>query len=85
MSSSPSVATTTMRAPRALHSWILETTLSYVGLCVALLDEGFPVIAVATQSPTYDKVVSNIQECKARGARIVVVATEGDEDIKEQV
>ncbi len=50
---------------------------------IALLDEGFPVIAVATQSPTYDKVVSNIQECKARGARIVVVATEGDEDIKE--
>lgn len=50
---------------------------------IALLDEGFPVIAVATQSPTYDKVVSNIQECKARGARIVVVATEGDEDIRE--
>lgn len=50
---------------------------------IALLDEGFPVIAVATQSPTYDKVVSNIQECKARGASIVVVATEGDEDIKE--
>lgn len=50
---------------------------------IALLDEGFPVISVATQSPTYDKVVSNIQECKARGARIVVVATEGDEDIRE--
>lgn len=49
---------------------------------IALLDEGFPVIAIATKSPTYDKVVSNLQECKARGAMVVAVATEGDEDIK---
>ena len=50
---------------------------------IALLHEGFPVIAVATKSPTYDKVVSNIQESKARGALIVAIATEGDEDIKK--
>ena len=48
---------------------------------IALIDEGFPVIAVATQSPVYDKVVSNIQEAKARGAMVVAVATEGDEEI----
>ena len=49
---------------------------------IALIDGGFPVIAIATESPVYDKVVSNLQESKARGARIVVVATEGDEAIR---
>ncbi len=48
---------------------------------IALIDPGFPVIAVATKSPTYDKTVSNLKECEARGARIIAVATEGDEDI----
>lgn len=48
---------------------------------IALLTDGFPVIAVATQSPVYDKVVSNIQESKARGALVIAVATEGDEEI----
>lgn len=50
---------------------------------IALIDEGFPVIAVATKSPVYDKIVSNLQEAKARGAQVVVVATEGDEEIKK--
>ena len=50
---------------------------------IALIDPGFPVIAVATKSPTYDKTVSNLKECEARGAMIVAVATEGDEDIKQ--
>lgn len=50
---------------------------------IALIDPGFPVIAVTTKSPTYDKTVSNLKECEARGAKIIVVATEGDEDIKQ--
>ena len=50
---------------------------------IALVESGFPVIAVATKSPTYDKTVSNLMECRARGAVIVVVATEGDEEIKK--
>ena len=50
---------------------------------IALIDPGFPVIVVATKSPTYDKVISNIQECKARGALVVAIATEGDEEIKK--
>lgn len=50
---------------------------------IALIDPGFPVIAVATRSAVYDKVVSNLKECEARGAMIVAVATEGDEDIKQ--
>ena len=49
---------------------------------IALIDEGFPVIAIATQSPVYDKMVSNLQEAKARGAMVVAIATEGDEDIR---
>lgn len=49
---------------------------------IALIDEGFPVIVVATKSPVYDKTVSNMQESKARGATIIAIATEGDEDIK---
>lgn len=48
---------------------------------IALIDPGFPVIAVATKSPTYDKVVSNLKECEARGATIIALATEGDEEI----
>ena len=50
---------------------------------IALIDPGFPVIAVTTKSPVYDKVVSNLKECEARGAKIIVVVTEGDEDIKQ--
>ena len=49
---------------------------------IALISDGFPVIAIATRGPVYDKVVSNLQEARARGAKIVVIATEGDEDIK---
>lgn len=48
---------------------------------IALLTPGFPVIVVATQSPVYDKIISNIQESRARGAMIIAVATEGDEEI----
>lgn len=48
---------------------------------IALIDEGFPVIAVATKSPVYDKVISNLQESRARGAMVVAIATEGDEEI----
>ncbi len=48
---------------------------------IALIDEGFPVVAVATQSPTYEKTISNLQESRARGAMIVAIATEGDTEI----
>ena len=50
---------------------------------IALVDDGFPVIAIATQSPVYEKIISNLQEAKARGALIVAIATEGDEAIHE--
>ncbi|HYB00773.1 MAG TPA: glutamine--fructose-6-phosphate transaminase (isomerizing), partial [Ktedonobacteraceae bacterium] len=50
---------------------------------IALLDPDTPLIAVATASHVYEKVVSNIQEVRARDARVVVVATEGDENIRK--
>ena len=50
---------------------------------IALIEDGFPVIAIATQSPVYDKVISNLQESRARGALVIVIATEGDEAIRE--
>ncbi|MFL5862099.1 MAG: glutamine--fructose-6-phosphate transaminase (isomerizing) [Solirubrobacteraceae bacterium] len=50
---------------------------------IALLDENTPVIVVATESPVLDKIVSNIQEVRARGARVIAVATEGDATIAE--
>ena len=49
---------------------------------IALLDEQTPVVCVATDSPVYDKVVSNIQEVRARGANVIAVATDGNEDIQ---
>jgi glutamine---fructose-6-phosphate transaminase (isomerizing) len=48
---------------------------------IALLDPDTPLIAVATASHVYEKVVSNMQEVRARDARVVVVATEGDAGI----
>jgi glutamine---fructose-6-phosphate transaminase (isomerizing) len=48
---------------------------------IALITDDMPVVVVATQGRVYEKVVSNIQEVRARGASIIVVATAGDEDI----
>jgi glucosamine--fructose-6-phosphate aminotransferase (isomerizing) len=50
---------------------------------IALIDEGMPVVFVATRGSQYDKVCSNIEEVKARGGRIIAVATEGDEHIRK--
>ena len=50
---------------------------------IALIDNEMPVIAIATHNATYDKVVSNIQEIKARKGRVVAIINEGDEIIKE--
>ncbi len=50
---------------------------------IALLDDDTPVVVVATDSPVLEKVVSNMQEVRARGAHVIAVATEGREDIGE--
>ena len=50
---------------------------------IALLDENTPVVVVATDSPVLEKVVSNMQEVRARGAHVIAVATEGTPHIGE--
>ena len=50
---------------------------------IALIDEEMPVFVIATKGPSYEKVVSNIQEVKARKGKIIAVVTEGDEQVKE--
>jgi glucosamine--fructose-6-phosphate aminotransferase (isomerizing) len=49
---------------------------------IALLDENTPVVCIATDSHIYDKIVSNIQETRARGASVIAIATDGNEDIQ---
>ena len=49
---------------------------------IALLDQQTPVVCIATDSHVYDKVVSNIQEVRARGAEVIAIATDGNEDIQ---
>ena len=48
---------------------------------IALLEPGFPVIAIVPADHVHDKTISNIQECIARGATVIGVATDGDEDV----
>ncbi|MDF2451249.1 MAG: glmS [Bacteroidota bacterium] len=50
---------------------------------IALIDDAMPVFVIATKGPNYEKVVSNIQEVKARKGRIIAIVTAGDKDVKE--
>ena len=50
---------------------------------IALIDADMPVVAIATKKNSYEKVVSNIQEVKARNGKIIAVVTEGDTAVKE--
>lgn len=52
---------------------------------IALLEKGFPVVAIVPRDSVHDKTVSNIQEVIARGATCIAVATDGDEDVAAQV
>jgi glucosamine--fructose-6-phosphate aminotransferase (isomerizing) len=48
---------------------------------IALIEDGVPVVAVATRCHVYPKMLSNIQEVRARGAEVIAVATEGDAEV----
>lgn len=50
---------------------------------IALIDENMPVIVVATKNSIYEKVISNIQEVKARKGKIIAIVTEGDDKVKK--
>lgn len=49
---------------------------------IALITDGMPVVFIATKCSQYEKIIGNIEEVRARGGKIIVVATEGDENIK---
>ncbi len=50
---------------------------------IALLSPEFPVFAIVTKNQLYEKMKSNVEEVKARGAKLILLATEGDEEIKQ--
>ncbi|TXC78972.1 glutamine--fructose-6-phosphate transaminase (isomerizing) [Luteibaculum oceani] len=50
---------------------------------IALIDENMPVFVIANQGPSYKKVVSNIEEVKARSGKVIAIVTEGDKDVKD--
>lgn len=52
---------------------------------IALIDENMPVVVIALKDSVYEKVLSNIEELKARQGKIIALATEGDEEIKKKV
>ena len=52
---------------------------------IALIDEDMPIVAVVTQGAVYEKVLSNIEEIKARGGTVIALATKGDREIKKRV
>ena len=45
---------------------------------IALIDENMPVVCIATKDEIYDKVISNIEEVRARGGKVIAIASEGD-------
>jgi glucosamine--fructose-6-phosphate aminotransferase (isomerizing) len=51
---------------------------------IALIDEKMPVVVIANRSPIYDKVVSNLEQVRARDGMVIAVATEGDEAIAQK-
>ncbi|MCA0363962.1 MAG: glutamine--fructose-6-phosphate transaminase (isomerizing) [Bacteroidetes bacterium] len=52
---------------------------------IALIDEDMPVVFIAIKDSSYEKVVSNIQEVKARKGRVIAIVSEGDRDVKSMV
>ena len=52
---------------------------------IALIDEDMPVVVIATKDSSYEKVVSNIQEVKARKGRVIAITTEGDKHLPDMV
>ena len=50
---------------------------------IALIDEEMPIVVIATRKENYEKVLSNIQEVKARGGKLIAIVTEGDTEVNE--
>jgi glucosamine--fructose-6-phosphate aminotransferase (isomerizing) len=52
---------------------------------IALIDEEMPVVFIATKNSSYEKVISNIQEVKARKGKVIAIVTEGDTEVRDMV
>ena len=52
---------------------------------IALIDDKMPIVVIATKKGNYEKVISNIQEVKARGGKIIAIINEGDEVVNDIV
>ena len=50
---------------------------------IALIEEGTPVIAIATQEELFEKMVSNMQEVRARGAKVIAIAQEKNKEVEK--
>ena len=50
---------------------------------IALIDEEMPVLVIATRGRSYEKVISNVQEARARGGKIIAIATWGDREVRQ--
>jgi glucosamine--fructose-6-phosphate aminotransferase (isomerizing) len=50
---------------------------------IALIDENMPVVIIAPRDEVYSKIISNMEEIKARNGRIIAIAFEGDEEVKK--
>ena len=92
---SSSTSAATSAAPVALEGALKLKEISYIATDayaggemkhgpIALLDESTPVVCVATDMPMLDKMISNMQEVRARGAHVIAVATEGDDRLAAQ-
>ena len=83
-----------MNFPTALEGALKLKEISYIHATgyaagelkhgpIALIDNQLPVVCIAPKTVTYEKMMSNIQEVKARGGRLIVIATEGDDQFNE--
>ena len=52
---------------------------------IALIDKGTPVVAIATQGKLFEKMVSNMQEVKARGAKVIAIVEEYNKEVENQL
>ena len=51
---------------------------------IALIDQNMPVVVIANRSPVYDKMISNLEQVRARDGQVIAIASEGDVDIVEK-
>ena len=83
-----------VNVPTALEGRLKLLELSYIPVIaypageskhgfIALIEEGFPVVFIAPMDETHKRIIGNIMEMKARGARIISVIQEGDREIRE--